>query len=71
MRTRITAGAVLLWAVAACAAPTTRLAPVAKEEVAAEEAMVNQGVYCWGRNMWSSVGDGTLEDRLTPTRIVQ
>lgn len=39
MRTRIMAGMVLLCTLAGCAAPTTQLAPVAKEEVAAEEAI--------------------------------
>ncbi|HSA33476.1 MAG TPA: hypothetical protein P5077_07110, partial [bacterium] len=30
---------------------------------------VSGSLYCWGDNQWSELGDGTENDRATPTRI--
>jgi hypothetical protein len=33
--------------------------------------MTAQGIaYCWGRNAWGEIGDGTTTDRATPTPVL-
>jgi alpha-tubulin suppressor-like RCC1 family protein len=29
-----------------------------------------RGAYCWGRNPWGQVGDGTTTDRVVPTAVI-
>jgi alpha-tubulin suppressor-like RCC1 family protein len=28
-------------------------------------------MYCWGRNLFGELGDGTTTDRLTPAKVIQ